>query len=83
MPVTDRFRLDGQVALVTGAAAGIGRGIAKVFAEAGAAVVVTDRKQEGAALVARGDQEGRRAGHRPRMRRDQGGRAATPSSPLR
>lgn len=52
MTVVDRFRLDGQVALVTGAAAGIGRAIAKTFAAAGAAVVVTDRKQDGAEVVA-------------------------------
>lgn len=46
------FRLDGGVAIVTGAAAGIGRSIAETFAKAGAAVVVTDLKKEGADKVA-------------------------------
>jgi NAD(P)-dependent dehydrogenase (short-subunit alcohol dehydrogenase family) len=40
--VSDTVSLDGQVAIVTGAAQGIGRGIALVLAEAGAAVVVGD-----------------------------------------
>ncbi len=52
MNVESRFRLDGQVALVTGAAAGIGRAIARLFAGAGAAVVVTDLKKDGADAVA-------------------------------
>ena len=47
-----RFGLDGQVALVTGAGAGIGRAIARLFADAGAAVVVTDLKKDGADAVA-------------------------------
>jgi 7-alpha-hydroxysteroid dehydrogenase len=39
---------------VTGGGAGIGRGIAEFFAQAGAAVVVSDLKEETAAAVAEG-----------------------------
>lgn len=47
------FRLDGEVALVTGAAAGIGRSIAELFASAGAKVLVTDRNAAEAGDVAK------------------------------
>ena len=43
MKVLDRFRLEGQVAVVTGAGKGIGRGIALCLAEAGADVVIAAR----------------------------------------
>ena len=44
--------LKGKTALVTGAASGIGRNIALVFAQAGAAVAVADLNQAGADAVA-------------------------------
>ena len=43
MNVLDSFRLDGQLALVTGSSAGIGLGIARGLAQAGAAVVLNGR----------------------------------------
>lgn len=47
MSVLDRFRLDDEVALVTGAAGGIGGAVATAMAEAGAAVALVDVDEEG------------------------------------
>lgn len=40
------FRLDGQVALVTGGGTGLGFGICQALVDAGARVVMTGRREE-------------------------------------
>ena len=62
MTVLDMFRLDGKVAIVTGASSGLGVAFAQALAEAGADVALgarrVDRLQETKALV---EAQGRRA----------------------
>ena len=54
MGVLDQFRLDGKVAIVTGAGKGIGAAVAIAFAEAGADVAITARTQSDLDAVAEG-----------------------------
>jgi NAD(P)-dependent dehydrogenase (short-subunit alcohol dehydrogenase family) len=52
MTITERFALDGKVAVVTGGAGGIGRVYGRALAEAGAAVVLADLEGEAAVQAA-------------------------------
>ena len=47
------MKLDGKVALITGAASGIGYAIAKRYVEAGGRVVIGDLSEDGAAKAAK------------------------------
>lgn len=60
--VLERFRMDGEVAIVTGASRGIGAATALAFAEAGADVVIGARDADALQTVAEGIEAfGRRA----------------------
>jgi NAD(P)-dependent dehydrogenase (short-subunit alcohol dehydrogenase family) len=52
MGVLDRFRLDGDVVLITGAASGIGKGYAEACAEVGADLALADIDGDGVRAVA-------------------------------
>ena len=57
MRVLEQFEMDGEVAFVTGGAAGIGEQLATAVAEAGADVVLADIDTEGAAETANSVEE--------------------------
>ncbi len=46
-------KMEGKVAIVTGAASGMGKAIAKLYAKEGAKVIVADYNAEGRKLSAR------------------------------
>ena len=50
--ISKQFNLEGKVAVITGSSKGIGKAIAKGFAENGAQVVVSSRSQEACDAVA-------------------------------
>ena len=44
--ILDRFKLKGKIALITGAASGIGRELALALGQAGAKIILNGRKEE-------------------------------------
>ena len=62
-------RLDGKVALITGAGSGMGRAAAELFAAEGARVVVSDVVERRRTVGRRGPRRGRRRDVRARRRR--------------
>ncbi len=56
--IFDKFRLDGQVAVVTGVAGLLGKEFCRTLAQAGAAVVVSDLNEAAACKVARELEDG-------------------------
>ena len=62
-PNVDSIRLDGRTAIVTGAARGIGRGIALAFARLGARVAICDREADDLHAVEEELDGGPGAGH--------------------
>ncbi|RMF13504.1 MAG: SDR family NAD(P)-dependent oxidoreductase, partial [Candidatus Dadabacteria bacterium] len=52
MVATPDFRLDGRIALITGASKGIGQAIAEAMAAMGAHVIVSSRRAEAVEAVA-------------------------------
>ena len=52
MGILDQFKMEGRVAIVTGASRGLGKMMAHTLAEAGASVVVVSRDQETVSAVA-------------------------------
>ena len=63
MSLLDQFRMDGQVAVVTGSGQGIGRGIAWGLADAGCDVVINARRQEDLDVTAAGIEVSERVPH--------------------
>ncbi len=63
MSIIDSFRLDGKVALVTGANRGLGRGIALALADAGADIIGLSRSPDAGAIAHEVAAFGRRYQH--------------------